>query len=151
MTCECGAFVEWYWHGKTSTGGQAYCNANVSPKAPQGVAWSWVQASAMRDPTRRVWSHGTASSGSTDWLVVCSGCLRLWYEQRLGCWRSGAEEDKCERRLEELHDLQSSPNIRVIKSRRMRRAEHVARIEEKGNIYTRVGGKTWRKESAYKT
>jgi hypothetical protein len=90
----------------------------------------------MRGPMRRVWSHGTASSGSTDWLVVCCGCLRLWYERRLGCWRSGAAADWCETRLEELQDVQSSPNIRVSKSRRKRRAEHVARIEEKGNIYT---------------
>jgi len=33
---------------------------------------------------------------------------------------------------EELNDLYSSPNItRLIKSRRMRRAEHVARIRER--------------------
>jgi hypothetical protein len=37
---------------------------------------------------------------------------------------------------EELHDLYSSPNIiRLIKSKRMRLAENVARIGEKRNTY----------------
>jgi hypothetical protein len=37
---------------------------------------------------------------------------------------------------EELRDLYSSPNIiRIIKSRRMRRAGHVARMGEKRNVY----------------
>jgi hypothetical protein len=43
------------------------------------------------------------------------------------------EEDGSWRKLhnDELHSLYSSPNIlRVIKSRRMRRAGHVARMEE---------------------
>jgi hypothetical protein len=39
---------------------------------------------------------------------------------------------------EELHDLYSSPNIiRVIKSRRMESAGHVARMEETINAYSR--------------
>jgi hypothetical protein len=37
---------------------------------------------------------------------------------------------------EELHNLYSSPNIiRIIRSRRMRWAWHVARMEEKRNVY----------------
>jgi hypothetical protein len=37
---------------------------------------------------------------------------------------------------EGLHNLYSSPNIiKIIKSRRMRRAEHVARMGEKKNAY----------------
>jgi hypothetical protein len=37
---------------------------------------------------------------------------------------------------EELHELYSSPStIRIIKSRRMRRAGHVARMGEKRNAY----------------
>jgi hypothetical protein len=37
---------------------------------------------------------------------------------------------------EELHNLYSSPSIiRTIKSRRMRWAEHVARMGEKRNVY----------------
>jgi len=43
---------------------------------------------------------------------------------------------------EELNDLYSSPNItRVIKSRRMRWAEHVARMGEKRGVYRVLLGK----------
>jgi hypothetical protein len=43
---------------------------------------------------------------------------------------------------EELRDLYSSPSIiRIIKSRRMRWASHVARIGEKGNAYRLLVGK----------
>ena len=43
---------------------------------------------------------------------------------------------------EELHDLYSSPNIvRVIKSGRMRRAGHVARMGEERGVYRVLLGK----------
>jgi hypothetical protein len=43
---------------------------------------------------------------------------------------------------EELHDLYSSPSIiRIIKSRRMRWAGHVARMGEKRNAYRLLVGK----------
>jgi hypothetical protein len=43
---------------------------------------------------------------------------------------------------EEFHDLYSSPNIiRIIKSRRMRWAGHVARMGEKRNTYRLLVGK----------
>ena len=43
---------------------------------------------------------------------------------------------------EELNDLYSSPNIvRVIKSRRMRWAGHVARMEERRGVYRVLVGK----------
>jgi hypothetical protein len=43
---------------------------------------------------------------------------------------------------EELRDLYSLPSIiRIIKSRRMRWAEHVARMEEKRNAYRLLAGK----------
>jgi hypothetical protein len=43
---------------------------------------------------------------------------------------------------EELHNLYSSPNIiRIMKSRRMRWAGHVARMGEKRNVYRLLVGK----------
>jgi hypothetical protein len=43
---------------------------------------------------------------------------------------------------EELHNLYSSPSIiRIIKSRRMRWARHVARMGEKRNVYRSLVGK----------
>jgi hypothetical protein len=43
---------------------------------------------------------------------------------------------------EEFHNLYSSPSIiRIIKSRRMRRAGHVARMGEKRNLYRLLVGK----------
>jgi hypothetical protein len=42
----------------------------------------------------------------------------------------------------ELHDLYSLPSIiRIIKSRRMRWAEHVAQMGEKENVYRLLVGK----------
>jgi hypothetical protein len=50
-----------------------------------------------------------------------------------GVWR---------KRNEELHDLYSSPTIvRVIKSRRMRWAGHVARMGDEGGVYRVLVGK----------
>jgi hypothetical protein len=43
---------------------------------------------------------------------------------------------------EDLHNLYSSPSInRIIKSRRMRWARHVARMGEKRNAYRKLVGK----------
>jgi hypothetical protein len=42
---------------------------------------------------------------------------------------------------EELNDLFSSPNIRVIKSRRTRWVEHVARMWERRGVYRVLVGK----------
>jgi hypothetical protein len=47
---------------------------------------------------------------------------------------------------EELHNLYSSPSIiRIIKSRKMRWAGHVARMGEKGNVYRLLVGKPERR------
>jgi hypothetical protein len=54
------------------------------------------------------------------------------------------EEDRSWRKLynDELHDLYSSPNIvRVIKSRRMRWAGHVARMVERRGAYRVLVGR----------
>ena len=55
-------------------------------------------------------------------------------------------EVKCKRRKlhnEELNDLYSSPIIvQVIKSRRMRWAAHVARMEERRGVYRVLVGKS---------
>jgi hypothetical protein len=52
---------------------------------------------------------------------------------------------------EELHNLYSSPNIiRVIESRRIRWAGHVARMGDEECIYD-IGGKARRKEATRKT
>jgi hypothetical protein len=52
---------------------------------------------------------------------------------------------------EKLHDLYSSPSImRIMKSRRMTLAGHVARMGEKRNTYV-VGGKARGKEATRKT
>jgi hypothetical protein len=90
--------------------------------------------------------------------VVLYGCeswsLRLTEEQRLRVFESrvlwrifGPNRDEVTgewRGLhnEELNDLYSSPNIfRVIKSRRMRWAGHVARMGEKKNAYRILVGR----------
>jgi hypothetical protein len=53
---------------------------------------------------------------------------------------------------EELHNLYCSPSIiRMIKSRRMRWAGHLARIGENGNAYRILGGKAGRKETTRET
>jgi hypothetical protein len=53
---------------------------------------------------------------------------------------------------EELHNLYSSPDIiRLIKSRRMRWAGHVARMGEERNLYRVFNGKARRKEATWKT
>ena len=53
---------------------------------------------------------------------------------------------------EELNDLYCSPNIvRVIKSRRMRWAGHVARMGEEREVYRVLGGETGGKETTGET
>jgi hypothetical protein len=65
-------------------------------------------------------------------LSLLSFRIYVWYVT--GEWRKLHNE--------ELHILYSSPNIiRQIKSRRMRWAEHVARMGEEMNVYKVVMGK----------
>jgi len=53
---------------------------------------------------------------------------------------------------EELNDPRSSPNIvRVIKSRIMRWAEHVARMGERRGVYRIFGGETRGKKTTWET
>jgi hypothetical protein len=59
-----------------------------------------------------------------------------------GPYRNGVAEGWRKLHNEELHGLHFSPSIiRIIKSRRMRWAGHVARIGEKKNVYRLLVGK----------
>jgi len=54
----------------------------------------------------------------------------------------GSKRDEVTGHKEELNELYSSPNIvRVIKSRRMRWAGHVARMGEESGVYKVLDGK----------
>jgi hypothetical protein len=64
--------------------------------------------------------------------------LRVFENRMLRIFGLKREEDESWRKLlnDELHSLYSSPNIvRVVKSRRMRWAVHVARIEDGRSVY----------------
>ena len=100
---------------------------------------------------------GIASSNPNKGVDVCLLCLSSF------CVVSGLSSTPCENRVlrrifgpnrdwvteewrklhnEELNDLYCSPNIlRVIKSRRMRWAGHVARMEEGGGMHKVLMGK----------
>jgi hypothetical protein len=88
----------------------------------------------------------------------CTGCetwsLRVREEHKLrvfenrvlrrifGAKRNGVTGGRRKLHNEELHNLYSSPSIiRIIKSRRMRWAGHVARMGEKSNVYRLLVGK----------
>jgi hypothetical protein len=99
--------------------------------------------------------------------VALYGCetwsLTLWEEHRLRVFENRVlrkifgpktEEDGSWRKLhnDELHDLYCSPNIvRVIKSRRMRWAGHVARMVEGRGAYRVLVGFARRQETTGKT
>jgi hypothetical protein len=66
--------------------------------------------------------------------------------RRFGSKRDGVTGGWRKLHNEELHNLYSSLSIiRIIKSRRMRWAGHVARMGEKKNVYMLLVGKTERK------
>jgi hypothetical protein len=86
--------------------------------------------------------------GCETWSLTAREKHKLWvFENRvlrrifgpkrdgvMGCWRKLHNE--------ELHNLYSSPNIiRIIKSRRMRWAEHVARMWDMRKVYRLLVGK----------
>jgi hypothetical protein len=86
--------------------------------------------------------------GCETWsLTVREGHKPRVFENRVlrrifGAERDGVMEGWRRLHNEELHNLYSSPSIiRIIKSRRMRWAAHVARMGEKRNMYRLLVGK----------
>jgi hypothetical protein len=100
---------------------------------------------------------GTASTSNIEILErFQSKALHMipdapWYVPntaiRKNSWIFGPRKDEVtgewrKLRIEELHDLYSLPSIiRIMKSRGMRWAEHVARLGEKRNAYRLLVGK----------
>jgi len=91
--------------------------------------------------------------GCKTWSLILKGERRLRvFENGLQRKIFGSKRDKVPgdwRRLrdEELHVLYSSPNIIwVIKSRRVRWTEHVARVGDNGGAYRVLVGKPERKD-----
>jgi hypothetical protein len=70
--------------------------------------------------------------------------LRVFENRALRIFGPKREEDGSWRKLHnhELHNLYSSPNVRVIKSRRMRWAGHVARMGEGRGVYRVLVGRS---------
>jgi hypothetical protein len=70
---------------------------------------------------------------------ILSGLFGPKRDEVMGNWRKVL--------IEELHNLYSSPSIiRMIKSRRIRWAEHITRIGRRG-MHIGFGGKARRKET----
>jgi len=76
------------------------------------------------------------------------GCLRIGMLRMFGVKRDDVTGEWRKLHNEELNDLYSSPNIvRVMKSRRMRCAGHVARVGEWRGVYRVLVGKPEGKRS----
>jgi hypothetical protein len=89
-----------------------------------------------------------ALRSSETWVLTVREEYKLWmFENRVlrriyGPKRDGVTGGWRKLHNKELHDLYSSPSIiRIKKSRRMRWAGHVARIEEKRNVCRLLVGK----------
>jgi hypothetical protein len=89
--------------------------------------------------------------GCETWSLTLREEHRLRVFENKDIWIFGSKRDEVTggwRKLhnEELRDLYSSPSInRIIKSRRLRWAGHVARVVEKRNAYRLLVGKPERK------
>jgi hypothetical protein len=86
--------------------------------------------------------------GCETWSLTVREEHELWvFENRVlrrifGPKRNGVTRGRRKLHKEELHNSYSSPSkIRIIKSRRMRWAGHVARMGEKRNVYSLLVGK----------
>ena len=88
----------------------------------------------------KVWVYGRSLAGIIGSNPVRgNGCLCLL---SVVCCQVGVTAEWRKLHNEELNDLYSSPNIvRVIKSRRMRWAGHVARMEEGRGVHKVLVGK----------
>jgi len=92
--------------------------------------------------------------GYETWSLTLRGERRLRlsenrvFRRLFGPKRDDATTERRKLHNAEVNDLYSSPNIvRVIKSRRMRWAEHVARIEDRKGLYRVLVGKRQRKRT----
>jgi len=92
--------------------------------------------------------HNSQNRTEDDWSIVetCSLVITSWVIKWL-CWRKPFNITLRYKHNKEQNDLYCSPNIvRVIKSRRMRWAGHVARMGEERVVYRVLVGKPeWRR------
>jgi len=109
---------------------------------------------------REDWWQALSFIGNALYCTLLKFCAFIFVStRRLGCLRRvfGPKRDEVTGKWrkvhnEELNDMYSSPNIvRMIKSRRMRWAGHIARMGERRGVYRVLVGETEGKRTTWKT